>query len=136
VNADTKPGAPAAASPPDEFDPLGWELPLICKDCGKQFKVPYRHFQSGVVFHCPHCHGSFVPKAGMYRTVRDAFDTFYARRKRERDEFAANGGDDAALLHRQQRELEEFHAMLERIAREMHPAGEMVRRKGFRAMFT
>ncbi|MBV8451360.1 MAG: hypothetical protein JOZ29_03695, partial [Deltaproteobacteria bacterium] len=57
----------------DPFDPLGWELPVVCKDCDKEFKVPYRHFQAGVVFHCPHCRGSYVPTLPMYRRVHDTF---------------------------------------------------------------
>jgi len=136
ANAETKAEARVPAAPPDESDPLGWELPLICKDCEKRFTVPYRHFQAGVVFHCPHCHGSFVPKAGMCRIVRDAFETFHAARKRERDELAAKGGDGGGLERRQRSELEEFQAALERIAREMRPAGRMVRPKGLRAMFS
>src|SRR5579863_5452827 len=84
TSASPAPASAAAKSvapkPLDEFDAMGWEVPLICKDCEKDFKVPYRHFQVGVVFHCPHCHGSFVPKLSMYRSVRDAFETFYAAR--------------------------------------------------------
>ena len=91
------PGADPSAKAVDEFDPMGWRLPLICKDCDKRFEVPYRHFQAGVVFHCPHCHGSFVPKMTMYRAVREAFETFYTKRRRDREEFARTGGDEADI---------------------------------------
>ena len=132
--------APAVKPDPpktfDELDPMGWELPLICKDCGKDFEVPYRHFQAGVVFHCPHCRGSFVPKMTMYRTVHEAFERFYARRRREREKFASAGGDKAAFERKQQSELDEFHKLLEEIARAMRPAGKMVKPKGIGAMFT
>lgn len=121
----------AVAPARDEFDPLGWELPLFCKDCGKQFKVPYRHFQAGVVFHCPHCHGSFVPKTEMCRAVRDAFENFYGRQKRRREERG-----DGATPSIEPNEMLEFQAELERLAREMHPAGKMIRRRGLRAMFS
>ena len=134
ANAEVKADARTTA-PRDEFDPLGWELPLICKDCGKLFNVPYRHFQAGIVFHCPHCHGSFVPKTDMCRAVRDVYESFYSRQKRRRDELAGKGGDGSPPCI-EPRELEEFQASLERLAREMHPAGKMVRRKGLRAMFT
>ncbi len=130
--------APAAAAPQplDEFDPMGWEIPLICKDCGKNFKVPYRHFQAGVVFHCPHCHGSFVPKVTMHRTVHEVFENFYAKRRRDREEFARTGGDEAAFRRKQQRDLEEFHKLLDELARAMRPAGKMVKPRGIAAMFT
>ena len=120
----------------DEFDPLGWELPVICKDCDQPFKVPYRHFQAGVVFHCPRCRGSFVPTLPMYRAVREAFETFYSQRKRRQEEFTRGVGD-AAKFHRQQAiELENFHRSLEKLARAMRPAGKLVKRKGLGAMFT
>ena len=120
----------------DPFDPLGWELPVVCKDCDKEFKVPYRHFQAGVVFHCPHCHGSYVPKMTMHQMVRETFETFYGRRKREREEFASSGGDEAAFNRKQEKELEEFHKRLDQHAHEMRPAGKLVRPKGIGAMFT
>ena len=125
-----------AKKPADEFDPMGWEVPVICKDCDKGFKVPYRHFQVGVVFHCPHCHGSYVPKMTMHQMVRDTFETFYGRRKREREEFARSGGNEAAFKRKQEKELEEFHKRLDRLAHEMRPAGKLVRPKGIGAMFT
>jgi len=129
---------PSAVEPttPDPFDPLGWELPVVCKDCNKEFQVPYRHFQAGVVFHCPHCHGSYVPTLPMYRKVHQTFETFYARMRRERDEMAQSAGNDTAFRDRLQRELVQFHDALEQLARELSPAGKMVRRKGLAAMFT
>jgi hypothetical protein len=120
----------------DAFDPLRWELPVVCKDCNKEFPVPYRHFQAGVVFHCPHCHGSYVPTLPMYRKVHDTFETFYARMRRVRDEMAQSGDNDAAFRNRLERELAQFHDALERLARELRPAGKMIRRKGLAAMFT
>jgi hypothetical protein len=129
-------GADPSAKAVDEFDPMGWRLPLICKDCDKRFEAPYRHFQAGVVFHCPHCHGSFVPKMTMYRAVREAFETFYTKRRRDREEFARTGGDEAAFVRKQENELAEFQRRLDQIAHAMRPAGKMVRPKGIGAMFT
>jgi hypothetical protein len=129
-------GADPSAKAVDEFDPMGWRLPLICKDCDKRFEVPYRHFQAGVVFHCPHCHGSFVPKMTMYRAVREAFETFYTKRRHDREEFARAGGDEAAFVRKQESELAEFQRRLDQIAHAMRPAGKMVRPKGIGAMFT
>jgi hypothetical protein len=120
----------------DPFDPLGWELPVVCKDCDKEFKVAYRHFQAGVVFHCPHCHGSYVPNVPMYRRVHDTFETFYARMKRERDAAPQPAAGDSAFNGKLEAELAEFQKKLQQLARELRPAGKMVRRKGLAAMFT
>jgi hypothetical protein len=140
LDSTTPPQAPGSSASQskmrDPFDPLGWELPVVCKDCNKEFKVPYRHFQAGVVFHCPHCHGSYVPTLPMYRSVHVTFETFYARMKCERDKSAKSGGSDAAFRDMLERELAEFHKTLERLARELRPAGKLVRRKGLAAMFT
>jgi len=119
----------------DPFDPLGWELPVVCKDCDKQFNVPYRHFQAGVVFHCPHCHGSYVPTLPMYRRVREAFDSFYGQIRRERD-LITEPDRQPAFDEQFEAELTRFKERLERLARELRPAGKMVRRKGLAAMFT
>jgi predicted RNA-binding Zn-ribbon protein involved in translation (DUF1610 family) len=126
----------AEIRPSDDYDPMKWKLPLICKDCNKRFEVPYRHFQAGVVFHCPHCHGSFVPKAPMCRVVRDAFEEFFAKRRAAREELARLGGDDAGWLERQRRDHETFEKELEKIALEMRPAGKMMRKGWLAGMFT
>ena len=117
----------------DPLDPMIWELPVVCKDCDKEFKVPYRHFQAGVVFHCPHCHGSYVPTLPMYRKVHDTFEAFFARMRKKWDKIEPGAGDFADELNF---ESAEFRKVLERMARELHPAGKMVRRKGLAAMFT
>lgn len=138
-NAASTPAPETSAVQPkarDPFDSLGWELPAVCKDCDKEFKVPYRHFQAGVVFHCPHCHGSYVPTVPMYRQVHDTFENFYARMRRERDQMAQTTADSSAFREKLEKELAEFHKALERLARELRPAGKMVRRKGLAAMFT
>ena len=136
-------GAGAAASaaiaeviPVDDCDPMKWNLPLICKDCNKRFEVPYRHFQAGVVFHCPHCHGSFVPKAPMCHVVRSAFEDFFAKRRAAGEELARLGGNDAGWQERQRRDHEAFKAELEKIALEMRPAGKMVRKGWLAGMFS
>jgi hypothetical protein len=126
----------ADVTPADDCDPMKWQLPLICKDCNKRFEVPYRHFQAGVVFHCPHCRGSFVPKAPMCRVVRSAFEDFFAQRRAAREELTRLGGDNARWLERQRRDHEAFAAELEKIALEMRPAGKMVRKGWLAGMFT
>ena len=132
----TSKSTPLQAKEADPFDALRWEVPVICKDCDKEFEVPYRHFQAGVVFHCPHCHGSYVPTLPMYRQVHDTFETFLARIRREKADMTNNAGSERAFSERLKQQLAEFHNHLKQLARELRPAGKMVRRKGLRAMFT
>jgi hypothetical protein len=124
------------SSTSDEFDQASWVVPVICKDCSKNFALPYRLFKAGVVFHCPHCRGSFVPTSPIYRAVRNVFETFYARRKHELDQIGQAGTDEATIIRRQAVEREAFLKMLDELARGMRPAGKMVKPKGIRAMFT
>ncbi|HUN56836.1 MAG TPA: hypothetical protein VMU41_01875, partial [Candidatus Binataceae bacterium] len=96
----------------------------------------YRHFQAGVVFHCPHCHGSFVPKSPMCRAVRGAFEDFFARRTAAREEIARREGNDADWREQQRRDHEAFRTKLESLAAEMRPAGKMVRKGWLASMFS
>jgi len=123
-------------SPRDEFDPIGWEVPVICKDCNRGFKLPYRHFQAGVVFHCPYCHGSFVPNMTMHRAVHEAFENFWKQLKHRRDESAGSDSDKAEFLENQRREIQEFQRVLEKLAQELRPAGKLVKRGWWASMFT
>src|ERR1700684_1173212 len=53
--------APSAAASA-EFNPLTWEVPVICKDCNEPWTIPYRLFEKGVVLHFPFCFASYLPK--------------------------------------------------------------------------
>jgi len=136
--------APATAPPPakpqpvDEFDPLQWDVPLICKDCDKPFVVPYRNFHAGVVFHCPACQGSWVPNTTIAKGMRKVFEGFWGERKRTRAAFERGELklDREAFERRQADELKAFRARLEELAKELKPAGKLVRPKGLAAMFT
>jgi hypothetical protein len=72
----------------------------------------------------------------MYRSVREVFETFYAKRRRDQEAFARSGGDTRAFQRKQERELEAFRQALDKLAHEMRPAGKMVKPKGLAAMFT
>ncbi len=130
--------SPTAAKPIDEFDPLGWDVPLICKDCDKPFVVPYRNFHAGVVFHCPSCQGSWVPNSTIAKEMRQVFEGFWGPRKRAREAFERGELklDRAEFERRQAEELKAFKERLERLAAELKPAGKLVRPKGLAAMFT
>ena len=84
--------AAATSAQSAEFNPLAWEVPVICKDCNEPWTIPYRLFEQGVVFHCPSCSGSFVPKTAMYRAVKETFEGFYNRRRAEREAFERKRG--------------------------------------------
>jgi hypothetical protein len=137
------PQPPPVAPPPkpqpiDEFDPLGWDVPLICKDCDKPFVVPYRNFHAGVVFHCPSCQGSWVPNSTIAKEMRQVFEGFWGPRKCAREAFERGELklDRAEFERRQAEELKAFKERLERLAAELKPAGKLVRPKGLAAMFT
>jgi len=129
---------PAKPQPVDEFDPLGWDVPLICKDCDKPFVVPYRNFHAGVVFHCPACQGSWVPNTTIAKGMRKVFEGFWGERRRARDAFKRGEleGGREAFERRQADELKIFKARLEELAKELKPAGKLVRPRGLAAMFT
>jgi hypothetical protein len=120
----------------DPLNPLRWEVPALCKDCDKRFRVPFRHFQAGVVFHCPHCHGSYVPTSAMYRQIREAFAAFEARMKQAHEHISPGDPSEAAFRSHYETEYVRFSRDLEELARRMWPAGKMVRRHGIGAMFT
>jgi hypothetical protein len=139
-----KPSAAAGARPApkpqpvDEFDTLGWDVPVICKDCNKRFVVPYRNFHAGVVFHCPSCQGSWVPNTTIAQGMRKVFEDFWGPRKLAREAFERGQlkSDRAEFERRQAEELKAFKERLERLATELKPAGKLVRPKGLAAMFT
>jgi hypothetical protein len=128
----------ARPQPVDEFDPLGWDVPIICKDCDKPFIVPYRNFHAGVVFHCPACHGSWVPNTTIAKGMRQVFASFWGARRQAREVFERGELelDRAGFELRQAEELEAFKERLARLAKELKPAGKLVRPKGLAAMFT
>jgi hypothetical protein len=132
------PPPPPKPQPIDEFDPLGWDVPIICKDCNKPFVVPYRNFHAGVVFHCPSCQGSWVPNTTIAKGMRKVFEGFWGPRKRAREAFERGElkVDRAEFERRQTEELKAFRKRLELLATELKPAGKLVRPKGLAAMFT
>ncbi len=148
-----KPAPPAAAAPKPaavapaasaatsttsaEFNPLAWEVPVICKDCNEPWTIPYRLFEKGVVFHCPSCSGSYVPKTAMYRAVKETFEGFYNRRRADREAFERKRAREAAAFEaKQAAEMEAFKHKLEALAHSMKPAGKLVRPTGIASMFT
>ena len=116
---------------------MAWEVPVICKDCNEPWTIPYRLFEKGVVFHCPYCSGSYVPKTAMYRAVKETFEGFYNRRRADREAFERKRAREAAAFEaKQAAEMEAFKQKLEALAHSMKPAGKLVRPTGIASMFT
>ena len=139
AKAATAPSPPQPKPQPvDEFDPLGWDVPIICKDCDKPFVVPYRNFLAGVVFHCPLCQGSWVPNTTIAKEMRQVFEGFWGPRKLAREAFERGELklERAEFERRQADELKAFKKRLEQLATKLKPAGKLVRPKGLAAMFT
>lgn len=131
------PAAVASSANSAEFNPLGWEVPVICKDCNEPWTIPYRLFEQGVVFHCASCSGSFVPKSAMYRAVKETFEGFYNKRRADREAFDRKREREAAAFEaKQAAEMEAFKQRLEALAHSMKPAGKLVRPTGVSSMFT
>jgi ferredoxin len=120
-----------------EFNPLTWEVPVVCKDCHEPWTIPYRLFEQGVVFHCPSCSGSFVPKSAMVRAVKETFEGFYNKRRTDREAFERKREREVAAFEaKQTAEMEAFKQRLEALAQSMKPAGKLVRPTGVLSMFT
>jgi len=129
--------APVTSAADAEYDPIAWEVPVVCKDCNEPFTIPYRHFQAGVVFYCPSCSGSYVPKTTMARVVRETFENFYGKRRAEREALQKRQQRERETLEaKQAAEMEAFKKRLEELGNEMKPAGKVVRPKGIAAMFS
>jgi ferredoxin len=128
---------PASAASVEEYDPSTWAVPVECKDCNEPFSIPYRHFQAGVVFFCPNCSGSFVPNSKLCRNVREAFEGYYVRRRRERERLEVRQAKERADLEaREVAEADAFGKQLQQMAESAKPSGKMVKPKGLAAMFT
>ena len=112
-------------------------MPVECKDCNEPFSIPYRHFQAGVVFFCPNCSGSFVPNTRLCRNVREAFEGYYGRRRRERERLEIRQAKERADMEaREAADADAFGKQLHEMAQAAKPAGKMVKPKGIAAMFT
>jgi len=129
--------APVAVSPEDALaaavpDLEDWDVPLKCFRCSGMFSVPFQYIKPGIVLHCPHCVGSFVPNTALYQSLSRRLTTFHAswtksfaelreRRVRELESFEA--GQKAALAA-----LEDD---LKKIADGAELAGAPTRSRGF-----
>jgi ferredoxin len=119
------PAAAVTSTARAEFNPLAWEVPVICKDCNEPWTIPYRLFEKG------------VPKTAMYRAVKETFEGFYNRRRAEREAFDRKREREAATFEaKQAAEMEAFKQKLEALAHSMKPAGKLVRPTGIASMFT
>jgi len=116
---------------------MTWQVPVLCQHCNDNYGIPFRHFQAGVVFHCPSCSGSFVPTSSLCKAVKDSFEQFYGGRRRKREAYERKRAREQAEFEKKQSsELAAFKESLHQMAEERKPAGKLVRPKGLAAMFT
>lgn len=115
--------ATAAVSPEDALaasvPPLEeWAVPLSCFRCRGQFEVPFQYLKPGVVLHCPHCMGSYVPNTALYQALSrrlvkfysswtKSFDEFRERRARELESFELSRKEALATLEEDLRDISE-----------------------------
>jgi len=118
-----------AASVPDLDD---WEVPLKCFRCNGGFSVAFQYVRPGVVLHCPHCVGSFVPNTALYQALSRRLGRFHASWKQSFDEFRERRARELESFEASQRAaLASLESDLEKIADGAELAGAPTRNRGF-----
>jgi len=129
VGVATSPEDALAAAVPDLED---WEVPLKCFRCGGAFTVAFQYVRPGVVLHCPHCVGSFVPNTALYQALSRRLTLFHSSWKKSSDEFRERRARELESFEASQRAaLRSLEADLEKIADGAELAGAPTRSRGF-----
>jgi ferredoxin len=80
------------------------QVPVGCGECRAEYSVALQHLRPGVVFYCPQCRASFVPRRSEYLEIAFVVEKFQARWRKAL----------TSLQDRRRRELEEFQALQRR----------------------
>jgi ferredoxin len=131
--------APAAAAPSAEDalaaavpDLEDWEVPLKCVRCGGGFTVPFQYVRPGMVLHCPHCVGSYVPNTALYQELSRRLIRFHASWTQSFAEFRERRARELESFEESQKAaLAALEADLEKIADGAELAGAPTRSRGF-----
>lgn len=132
--------APAAAAPKSPEDALAaavpdlddWEVPLRCFRCTGEFSVSYQYVRPGVVLHCPHCGGSFVPNTALYQALSKRLSSFHSSWRRSFDEFRERRAKELASFEAGQKDaLAKLEADLKKIAGGAELAGAPQKQRGW-----
>jgi ferredoxin len=109
-----------------------WGIPLTCFRCRGQFEVPFQYIKPGVVLHCPHCVGSFVPNTALYQALSRRLGRFYASWTRSFDEFRERRARELESFERSRKDaLETLETDLREISENAELAGAPARSRGF-----
>ncbi|MBY0279566.1 4Fe-4S dicluster domain-containing protein [Candidatus Binatia bacterium] len=118
-----------AAAVPDLDD---WEVPLRCFRCEGEFSVAYQYIRPGVVLHCPHCVGSFVPNTALYQALSKRLSSFHGSWHKSFEEFRARRAKELASFEASQKAaLEKLEADLRKIATGAELAGAPQKQRGW-----
>ena len=118
-----------AASVPDLDD---WEVPLRCFRCEGEFSVAYQYIRPGVVLHCPHCVGSFVPNTALYQALSKRLSSFHGAWRKSFDEFRARRAKELASFEASRKaELDKLEADLRKISTGAELAGAPQKQRGW-----
>jgi ferredoxin len=125
----TRPEDALAASVPDLDD---WEVPLRCFRCEGEFSVAYQYVRPGVVLHCPHCVGSFVPNSALYQALSKRLSSFHGSWRKSFDEFRERRAKELASFEAGQKAaLAKLEADLKKIAHGAELAGGPQKQRGW-----
>lgn len=118
-----------AAAVPDLDD---WEVPLRCFRCEGEFAVAYQYIRPGVVLHCPHCVGSFVPNTALYQALSKRLSSFHGSWRKSFEEFRARRAKELASFEASQKAaLEKLEADLRKISTGAELAGAPQKQRGW-----
>ena len=127
--AATSPEDALAAAVPDLDD---WEVPLRCFRCTGEFAVAYQYVRPGVVLHCPHCGGSFVPNTALYQALSKRLSGFHHAWHKSFDEFRERRAKELASFEAGQKDaLAKLEADLKKIAGTAELAGAPQKHRGW-----
>lgn len=129
--------APAAMSPEDALaaavpDLDDWDVPLRCFRCQGEFSVAYQYVRPGIVLHCPHCGGSFVPNTALYQGLSKRLSSFHGSWSKSFAEFRDRRARELASFEASQKaELAKLEADLRKIAGGAELAGGPQKHRGW-----
>lgn len=129
--------APVAASAEDALsaavpDLEDWEVPLKCFRCGGGFSVAFQYVRPGMVLHCPHCVGSYVPNTALYQELSRRLTRFHASWTKSFEEFRERRARELESFEQSQKAaLATLEADLEKIGTGAELAGAPTRSRGF-----
>lgn len=69
------------------IEPTEWDVPISCSKCERGYTVPFKHFQSGSVFHCPNCGTAYAVMSEIANQLRYEISAFQSQWQKDLDDF-------------------------------------------------